>query len=147
MLRKFFYWNLLAIGLTYVLVASDFDWLYFESTRGALLFAVMFPAALLGFLVPVLLPIVLYVFGKTRNSPALKNLAFLLGEVAVLGWLVSSFYKIFTGRIQPEFLTTLSNVDISKDFNFGFFRNGIFWGWPSSHATVAFAMSSAFICG
>jgi membrane-associated phospholipid phosphatase len=28
---------------------------------------------------------------------------------------------------------------MSRQFNFGFFEHGIFWGWPSSHTTVAFA--------
>jgi membrane-associated phospholipid phosphatase len=29
--------------------------------------------------------------------------------------------------------------DISHEFQFGFMRGGVFWGWPSSHTTVAFA--------
>jgi len=34
-------------------------------------------------------------------------------------------------------------ANISQNFQFGFLRNGIFWGWPSSHTTIAFAMSFA----
>jgi hypothetical protein len=26
-------------------------------------------------------------------------------------------------------------------FRFGFLRGGVFWGWPSSHTTIAFAMA------
>ncbi|HXB59002.1 MAG TPA: phosphatase PAP2 family protein, partial [Candidatus Acidoferrales bacterium] len=29
----------------------------------------------------------------------------------------------------------------SHIFRFGFMRGGIFWGWPSSHTTTAFAMA------
>jgi membrane-associated phospholipid phosphatase len=31
--------------------------------------------------------------------------------------------------------------DISHVFRFGFLRGGVFWGWPSSHTTIAFAMA------
>jgi membrane-associated phospholipid phosphatase len=31
--------------------------------------------------------------------------------------------------------------DISHVFRFGFLRGGAFWGWPSSHTTIAFAMA------
>ena len=31
--------------------------------------------------------------------------------------------------------------DISHVFHFGFLRGGVFWGWPSSHTTIAFAMA------
>jgi len=32
-------------------------------------------------------------------------------------------------------------VDISRSFQFGFLRHGIFWGWPSSHTTIAFSIA------
>lgn len=141
----YFFWHILAIVLTYFFVISDFDWLYFESTRAPWFLVAGFPAALLGFLVPVLLPIGLYIFGKMRKSAILENTAAALGQAAIIGWFISSLYKAFTGRLQPELVTQLSNVDISKNFNFGFFQHGIFWGWPSSHAMVAFAMAAALI--
>jgi membrane-associated phospholipid phosphatase len=140
-----FLWHLFAIGLTYVLVVSGFDWRYFESTRGSLFLNLGFPAALLGFLVPIILPVSLYVFGNARKSAELTHAAAALGQSAIVGWLISSFYKAFTGRIQPELFTHLSSIDASKEFYFGFLRHGIFWGWPSSHATVAFAMAALLL--
>jgi membrane-associated phospholipid phosphatase len=140
-----FFWHLLAIVLTYLLVTSGFDWWYFESTRAAWFMSLGFPAALLGFFVPIMLPVGLYIFGQTRKSIILKNTAAVVGQAAIIGWLLSSFYKVFTGRLHPELVTHLSNIDISRNFNFGFFRDGIFWGWPSSHTTVAFAMAAALI--
>jgi membrane-associated phospholipid phosphatase len=127
------------------LVTSRFDWWYFESTRSAWIFSLSIPSALIGFFVPIILPVSLYLIGIWRKSFTLKNIAAVLGQAAILGWLVSSSYKAFTGRIQPEFLTHLSNIDASRNFNFGFFEHGIFWGWPSSHVTVAFAMAAALI--
>lgn len=35
--------------------------------------------------------------------------------------------------------------DTSRAFQFGFGQGGIFWGWPSSHTTVAFATAFALI--
>ncbi len=138
-------WQLLAIVLTYFLVMSGFDWWYFQSTRSALFLYLGFPAALLGFLVPVIVPLGLSLWGRARKSISLRTVGAALGQAAIMGWLLSSFYKFFTGRIQPELVTHLVTNDISRNFNFGFFRNGIFWGWPSSHTTVAFAMTAALI--
>ena len=139
------FWHILAIVLTYLLVTSSFDWWYFESTRSAWIFLLSIPSGPIGFFVPIILPVSLYVLGVIKKSFTLKNTAAVLGQAAILGWLVSSSYKAFTGRIQPEFLIHLSNIDVSRDFNFGFFEHGIFWGWPSSHVTVAFAMAAALI--
>jgi membrane-associated phospholipid phosphatase len=34
-------------------------------------------------------------------------------------------------------------LELSHGFQFGIYRGGIFWGWPSSHTATAFAMSVA----
>jgi len=52
-----------------------------------------------------------------------------------------TFYKALTGRVHPPRLLIESTIDISQEFRFGFLRGGVFWGWPSSHTTMAFAMS------
>jgi len=36
-------------------------------------------------------------------------------------------------------------TDSSHGFQLGFLKGGVFWGWPSSHTTVAFAMSVCLI--
>ena len=134
-------WHLLAIMLTYVIVTSSFDWLYFESSRSSLLHSVLFPAVRLGSRVPIFVPLVLYVFGKIARN--LKNVrtAGALGQSVLIGLLVASFYKALTGRVHPPRLLTQGTIDISRDFRIGFMRGGMFWGWPSSHTTIAFAMA------
>ena len=141
-----FFWHLLAIGLTAVLVLSGFDWWYFSVTRGSVYLQLALPAAIIGFFVPVLLPVLLYWLGMNGKRPRFMLAAIATAQAGILGWCISSLYKAFTGRIQPEFMTYTSNIDISRDFNFGFLQHGIFWGWPSSHTAVAFAMSVALIC-
>lgn len=126
-------WQLFAVALTYVSVMSGFDWWYFTYTRDPLLQNWLFPAAIVGGLLPIFLPILLFLFQKV-------NTAFAVTQAAIIGLFISSFYKVFTGRIPPPFRSE-TLVDISRQFNFGFLRDGAFWGWPSSHTAVAFAVA------
>jgi len=131
--------HLLAILATYLLVQSGFDWWYYQSTRG--IFLLGLPAGIIGFFVPILVPAILLLVSQVKKIKQLEIVAFAIAQAEVLAFFISIIYKTFTGRIQPEFYTHLSNIDISHDFNFGFFRHGIFWGWPSSHTAVAFALA------
>jgi membrane-associated phospholipid phosphatase len=139
--RRIFF-HLAAVALTAVIVLSGFDWYYFSSTRVPFLQIISFPAVAVGALLPILLPLLLLFFGHVRRHRDVRLVAWALGQAALLGWLISSVYKAFTGRIPPELVKT---VDTSRQFNFGFWENGIFWGWPSSHTAVAFAMAFALI--
>jgi membrane-associated phospholipid phosphatase len=38
-----------------------------------------------------------------------------------------------------------SLIDTSHGFQFGLLKGGVFWGWPSSHTTVTFAMMVCLI--
>jgi membrane-associated phospholipid phosphatase len=79
--------------------------------------------------------------------------AWALGQAALLGYLISCCYKAFTGRLPPPFFRHLTNpvvdgapwIDSSHGFQFGFLKGGVFWGWPSSHTAVAFAMSVCLV--
>ena len=133
--------QLLAAFLTYVIVTTGFDWLYFTSVRNPTLNTIFFPALPGGFLLPVLLPTVLLMLGAITKKQKTTLFGLAIAEAAFLGWFVSSFYKAFTGRVQPD-LHNLS-IDSSHSFHFGFLEHGIFWGWPSSHTAVAFAIAFA----
>jgi membrane-associated phospholipid phosphatase len=60
-----------------------------------------------------------------------------------LGWhllaIVLTFIIVSTGFDWLYYINVIT--DISHQFQFGFWEHGIFWGWPSSHTTVAFAMA------
>jgi membrane-associated phospholipid phosphatase len=142
-------WQLLAVALTAVIVVTGFDWWWFEHTRDQLLQSWLFPAAIVGGLLPILVPAGFFLVKKF-------NTGFAVAQAALIGLAISSFYKIFTGRIPPPlhsstFYTLFSGGvpstlrqslgDISRQFEFGFFRDGAFWGWPSSHTTIAFAVA------
>lgn len=139
------FWQMLAIGLTYACVVSSFDWWYFESTRGQFIFNLAFPSAVLGFFVPAFIPLSLYVYGVIKKSHVWKKVGAALVQTVILSSVVAAGYKAFTGRIPPELTALPGAPDLSTIFHFGFLRGGIFWGWPSSHTAVAFALSAALI--
>jgi len=125
-----------ALLLTFLLAASGFDWFYFCSTRG--FWRWMFPAAIIGMLLPLVLPLALVVTGQIFNHARIARTGWAIGQAALIGWLISSLYKAFTGRPHPPRIT---GPDTSQIFHFGFLRGGVFWGWPSSHTATAFAMA------
>lgn len=132
-------WHVLAAGITAVLVLGGFDWWFFQATRAELLYPLAIVAGIGGFFVPIILPIVLYIRGRRFKDQNTLRTASAFAQASLITWVIVAIYKIFTGRIQPEFTTTLHTLDISRNFQFGFFEHGIFWGWPSHHTSVAVA--------
>ena len=130
-------WHTIAIVLTIILVTSGFDWLYFLHTRNPNFRSLAFPAVRIGTYLPVVLPLTLIALGFIARATRINLMGWAVGQSALLGSLISSTYKAFTGRIHPEHQT---GDDLSHVFRFGFLRGGVFWGWPSSHTTIAFAM-------
>lgn len=132
--------HFLAIVLTFIIVSTGFDWSYFLYFHYSVTGRILFPAVWIGFFLPVLLPVILLITGFILKNFFIRNTAWALAQAAFMGWLVASVYKAFTGRPGPP-SRRHHLVDISHIFHFGFFRGGIFWGWPSSHTTVACAMA------
>jgi membrane-associated phospholipid phosphatase len=131
-------WHIIAILLTFILVTSGFDWRYFLATRNPALRSWMFSAVGLGALLPLALPLFLLTVGFIIENARTILTGWAVGQAALLGSLVSSAYKAVTGRAHPSHSV---GTDLSHVFHFGFLRGGVFWGWPSSHATIAFAMA------
>jgi membrane-associated phospholipid phosphatase len=129
-------WHVITIVLTFILVTAGFDWLYFRSTRNPVLRSWMFPAAPIGGLVPIILPLVLLAVGIVTKSAKTSLAARAVIQAEVIGALFAAAYKAITGRAHPSHGV---GADISHVFRFGFLRGGVFWGWPSSHTTIAFA--------
>ncbi len=142
---KYLIAQLVAIGLSIVIVSTDLDWTYYQASRDEVIRTLAFPAIIFGGILPILLPLIILLWGLKKNKIALVNAGWGLGQAALMGSFISSTYKAFTGRIPPHFVNaTIHTTDITHGFQFGFMRGGIFWGWPSSHTTIAFAMAAAF---
>lgn len=134
---------LLAILSTCFIVISGFDWQYFQFvSQYSWLRIVLDPAILIGGILPMIISlIVIGFYWKFRSTSWMQKLivVFLSLVVAVV---VDSIMKAITGRPAPSMEMGL--IDNSQIFRFGFMSGGIFWGWPSEHAMVAFAMATAF---
>jgi len=131
-------WHVVAIVLTVILVMSGLDWRYFLATRNPVLRSWMFPAVHIGGLLPLALPLILFAIGIIARNARAISAGWAVGQAELLGSLVSSACKAVTGRAHPAHSI---GVDMSHVFHFGWLRGGVFWGWPSSHATIAFAMA------
>ena len=131
-------WHILAIIISVACVVSGFDWLYFTATRNSTLQIWMFPAVPIGGLLPIAMPLALLVGGWLCKNITMNMTGWATGQAAFIGSMISSAYKAITGRAHP--LHT-PGTNISHEFHFGFLRGGVFWGWPSSHTTIAFAVA------
>ena len=134
-----FFFLLAAIAVTFAIVETGTDWNYLLWVRDPHLNKMFFPAVIIGAFVPVSLPLFLIVVGSLFNTPKTAVVGWALGQAALIGSICSSLLKAFTGRLQPDLANLL--VDSSHGFQFGFMNHGIFWCWPSSHTTIAFAMA------
>jgi hypothetical protein len=138
-------WHALAIGLTVGIVTSGGDRAYYLATRRVIFFWLAMPAIGFGTLLPLLIPLGLLVAGGIEKKRRLITTGWAVGQAALLGWMVASAYKAFTGRMHPPMdwrggaAAAANLIDTSHGFRFGFMRGGVFWGWPSGHTTVAFA--------
>ncbi|HEX4265614.1 MAG TPA: phosphatase PAP2 family protein [Verrucomicrobiae bacterium] len=140
------WWHALAIVLTIGIVLSGGDWAYYRATRGDIFLQLAWPGIRVGTYLLVMGTLLLLVAGLIGKSRRLITTGWALGQAALLGYLISCAYKAFTGRLPPPRLWRMKipmtgvEMDSSHGFQFGFLRGGIFWGWPSSHTTIAFAM-------
>ena len=67
-------WHVIAIALTFILVMSGFDWSYYLATRDPALRLWMWPAVHIGGLLPLTLPLALFVVGIiARNARTIST--------------------------------------------------------------------------
>jgi hypothetical protein len=130
--------HVVAIGLTVAIVVSGFERRYISSTRESTLLRWLWPAVPIGGLVPILLPLGLLAVGSVSRSATMRMVGWGIGQAEVIGGIIAAAYKAVTGRAHP---THSVDVDLTHNFRFGLVRGGIFWGWPSSRTTIAFAMT------
>jgi membrane-associated phospholipid phosphatase len=141
---KYGLYYLLAGIFTFFIVISGLDWAWYKfSTTHIWIFSAGFISVFAGMFVPVIALPLLYIYARVKKHSRLQIITLALGQAAVLGMAISTFIKIFTGRLPPEHFAGL--VNNSGGFQFGLYRGGWFNGWPSSHTTIAFAMAMTLI--
>ncbi|HLH55227.1 MAG TPA: phosphatase PAP2 family protein [Verrucomicrobiae bacterium] len=127
-----------AILLTIGIVLSGLDWQYFQWTRSPALLSRLWPAVPIGGLLPIVLPLTLLVLGGVMRSAPTRLIGWAIAQAEVIGGIIAAGYKAITGRAHPAHGV---GMDLTHVFKFGLLRGGVFWGWPSSHTTIAFAMA------
>lgn len=133
-----------AILSTAYLVYSGEDWRYLVMVEKRVPMSLLFISDITGTLVAILLPVSLYILSRVKKSDVMYFYARAVAQCVVLGFTLSTFIKIFTGRTSPPDPHDgigRALVDNSHDFHFGFMREQIIGGWPSSHATIACALA------
>lgn len=142
-----------AILVTYFFATEGLDWgFYLWTGQFPALLQFSFTAAVVGIMFPVLIPICLFVYGAVVRNVSLRHVSLVLMQAVIIALIVSSGYKAVTGRMPPEYIVSFTktsdhtlSTDMSRSWNFGFMKHGVFDGWPSGHTTSAFAMAIAAI--
>lgn len=142
---RFLLLHIVAIALTALLVLTGFDWTYLVYVLNAVPLQVLFIADVTGFVLPVLLIIVSIGVLLVSRKQIQRLYAEAIVYAILLGFTLSTILKAFTGRTSPPHFhhgVTQPLIDNSNSFHFGFLREQIIGGWPSSHATIMFALAT-----
>ncbi|MCL2879998.1 MAG: phosphatase PAP2 family protein, partial [Treponema sp.] len=137
--------------LTWVCIATGLDWAIRNAAYNHhwLAYAPL-PVVFLGYIVPWLLPLTLYIAGCFRPDTKLRITGLATGQAFLLSELFHLTLKIITGRLIPGVITGVffepanHRIEAAKDFSnvFYWFRFDIYNGWPSGHAACAFSAAA-----
>ena len=135
-----------ASALTAILATSGLDWAYFLWVQSSHTGGLLMTADTIGYPFPLVVAAGLGIVGIRNPGNGYSIAGIAAAVAAVLGLVVSMALKSIAGRVSPPhhaFGAALADADNSAVFNFGFMNEAILGGWPSSHATVAFAVVAA----
>ena len=138
------YVHLTAIFVTYIFVVFGIDWQYFLFMNAHAPRYMLFSADIIGLLFPIFFPVGLVVFGRWKQNILYVKTGWILAKTVIVSFSIALLYKSIVGRASPPHHGELI-VDTSNQFNFGFLQHSILGGWPSSHATVMFAIAIALV--
>lgn len=142
---KYLKYYLIIIFATSFLVLSGFDWGYLIFMHKHVPQMFLFLFDVFGFIFPISLLIGTFIYYHKKKNIFAEKLFKVSFYSIGLAYLSSTFIKIFTGRISPPFRGDyIQWVDNSHSFQFGFMREQIIGGFPSSHATIFFALAFSF---
>lgn len=130
-------------GATYLLSTNDVDLkvAQFAARQNKTAFGVAFmPGMVMGTFFPFLVPGYMYFFSSNRS---LNNTGAVAAQATAVAFLYNNILKAISGRAHPD--AENNSGTLSRDFKWGFFRRGVFYGWPSGHSmtNAALAMSIA----
>ncbi|MBR6944154.1 MAG: phosphatase PAP2 family protein [Fibrobacter sp.] len=147
MLLSVFGWplgfHILGGALTYKFSMENNDLMVarFAARQDQLVYGIAFtPGMMMGTFFPILVPGYMYFISDNR---ALNNTGAVAVQATAVAFLYNNILKAISAREHPD--AELNSGERSRDFKWGFFRRGVFYGWPSGHSmtNAAMAMSIA----
>ena len=135
--------HLLGGALTYKFSMENNDLMVarFAARQDQLVYGIAFtPGMMMGTIFPILVPGYMYFISDNR---ALNNTGAVAMQATAVAFLYNNILKAISAREHPD--AELNSGERSRDFKWGFFRRGVFYGWPSGHSmtNAAMAMSIA----
>ena len=131
-------------ALTYYLSANDYDLKIarFAARENQLTYGIAFmPGMMMGSFFPILIPGYTYLISENKT---LNNTGAVAAQATAIAFLYNNILKAISGREHPK--ANKNTGEMSRDFRWGFFRRGVFYGWPSGHsmtnAALAFSIAS-----
>jgi membrane-associated PAP2 superfamily phosphatase len=127
---------------TYALIQTETDWKWnrFAYRHKPLTEFGMY-AYYIGFALPIAAPLSLYGIGFGLEDNKLQTAAIATTQASMISAFFTTSIKAFTGRKHSD-VWDGGKEDYSGDFAFGFMKRGAFAGWPSGHASSAWAMAA-----
>ena len=135
--------HLLGGALTYKFSMENNDLMVarFAARHNNLAFNLAFgPGMMMGTIFPILVPGYMYFISDNKE---LNNTGAVAVQATAVAFLYNNILKAISGRAHPD--AENNSGEISRDFKWGFFRRGVFYGWPSGHSmtNASLAMSIA----
>lgn len=135
--------HMMGSSATYILSTNDVDLQVarFAARQNEVAYGIAFtPGMMMGTFFPILVPgYMLFI----SDNPALNNTGAVAAQATAVAFLYDNILKAISGRAHPE--AGKNTGELSRDFDWGFFKRGVFYGWPSGHSmtNAALAMSIA----
>jgi hypothetical protein len=85
----------------------------------------------------------LYSPGDSPDNRESRGAAFVIAQASLITITYVTFLKSLTGRAHPTNSSALGSQEQSEQFEFGFKRLGIGYGWPSGHVSHTVAVTTA----
>jgi membrane-associated phospholipid phosphatase len=141
---KNIYFHLSGIASTYILVNTNVDY-YVENffNENADYGKYARPVVYSGMFLPFVVGGGLFADAKIENNNETLGASFAVLQASLIEFLYNCTLKAITGRSNPDWRDNTDMDSLSKNFQFGFLRGGIFWGWPSGHTASTMAVVSA----
>jgi len=141
--------NFIGAGLgTWAFIETDVDWRWRNvAYNNTWLSNLGRPGLYVGYVAPVLMPILTYTLGRFSNDEKLQITGMALVQTLMLSLAIQTPLKMITGRALPGIVTELDHTrnprtdNFSNEFNW--FNMNLIGGWPSAHTINSFAAAAA----